>query len=138
MSADLEALKAMWLELKAHVDGLAEERQHYVDFFEQSAEAYLVTDAKGVISELNGAAVDILQRRKRYLRGKPLAALVALEQRTQFRRRLIALVSGESAERTWRAIFESPELRTEVTLTARLIGPAGRADGICWLLQVAQ
>ena len=137
MTADLEALKAMWLELKVHVDQLVGERQQYLDFFEQSGEAYLVTDANGTIADVNGAAVDILQRRKRYLRGKPFATLVALEQRAAFRRRLRALADGSTA-RTWRTIFESPQLRTEVTLTGRLIGTAGRAQGICWLLQSEQ
>lgn len=135
MTADLESLKAMWHELKAHVDRLVGERQQYLDFFEQSGEAYLVTDAHGTIADANGAAVDILQRRKRYLRGKPLAALVALDQRSTFRRRLHALAGG-STERTWRTIIESPQLRTEVTLTGRLMGTAGQAGGICWLLQV--
>src|SRR5437868_780850 len=94
MTVELEDLKAMWLELKAHVDSLAGERQQYLDFFEQSPEAYVVTDAVGAIADLNGAAVDVLQRRKRYLRGKPMAVLVALEQRGEFRRRLRAIAEG--------------------------------------------
>ena len=133
--ADLEDLKAMWLRLRAHVDQLAGERQQFLDFFEQSSQAYVVTDARGTIEDANGAAVDILQRRRRFLRGKPLPALVALERRAEFRQRLRDL-GAPGAQRSWRTIFEAPELRTEVTLTARLIG-ADAAGGICWRLEAA-
>ena len=134
MAVELEDLKAMWLELKAHVDELAGERQQYFDFFEQSPEAYLVTDSLGRIADVNGAAVDILRRRKRYLRGKPLAVLVAAEQRAEFRRRLGDLAQGGS-ERSWRATMATPEGSVETSLTARVM--AG-GSGICWLLQAAQ
>jgi PAS domain S-box-containing protein len=135
MTAELEELKAMWLDLRAHVDQAADERQQYHDFFEQASEAYVVTDEYGTIADANGAAVDILQRRKRYLRGKSLAALVALEQRSEFRRRLRALgVREPGAERSWRAIFEAPGLRTDVELAARLIERPGGVGGICWRL----
>jgi PAS domain-containing protein len=139
MTADLEELKAMWLELRAHVDRLAGERQQYLDFFEQASEAYVVTDEYGTISDANGAAVDLLQRRKRYLRGKPLIALVALEQRPAFRERLRALRARTAdAARSWRAIFVLPELRTDLTLTARLIDRPEGVGGICWRLDPAQ
>jgi PAS domain S-box-containing protein len=130
--AELEDLKAMWLDLKARVDQLAGERQQYLDFFEHSPEAFVITDNHGTIEDANGAAVDILQRRRRYLRGKPFAALVALDQRSEFRRRLRALAVDPAAERSWRTVFEAPELRTEVALTARRIGTD---RGICWRLQ---
>ncbi len=126
--AELEDLKAMWLDLKAQVDELAGERQQYLDVFEQSPEAYIVTDNDGTIEEVNGAAVDILQRRRRFLRGKPFTVLVALDRRREFRVRLGAL----AAEGSWRTILEAWEMRTEVAVTARRIG-AGR--GICWRLQ---
>ena len=136
MTAELEELKAMWLDLRAHVDQLAGERQQYYDFFEQASEAYIVTDPHGTIADANGAAVDILQRRKRYLRGKPLVALVALERRTEFRERLRALREREpGAQGCWRTIFVAPELRIDVTLGARLIERAGAIGGICWRLE---
>jgi PAS domain S-box-containing protein len=139
MAVDLEELKAMWLDLRAHVDRLAGERQQYLDFFEQASEAYVVTDADGAIVDANGAAIDILQKRRRYLRGKPLASLVALERRREFRERLRALSAGEAlAEHPWRTIFEAPELRTEVTLAARRIERDGRFAGLCWRLEALQ
>lgn len=137
MTSELEDLKAIWLDLRAHVDRLAAERQQYLDFFEQSAEAYLVTDPQGTIVDANGAAVDVLQRRRSYLRGKPIAALVALERRTQFRAHLRRRAGREpGAVPTWRTVFEAPELRTEVTVTTRLIERPEGIGGICWRLAV--
>jgi PAS domain S-box-containing protein len=138
MTAELEDLKAIWLELRAHVDQLAGERQHYLDFFEQSPEAYVVTDVQGTIVDANGAAVDILQRRRQTLRGKPIAALVALDRRTEFRGHLRRLAARESgARQSWTTVFEAPELRTEVSLSARVIERGHGAGGICWLLRAA-
>lgn len=74
----MEELKAAWRELNARVDQLGAERQQYLELFERACEAYLITDAEGVIREANGAAVDLLRRRRRALRGKPLVTLVPL------------------------------------------------------------
>ena len=132
MAPELEDLQAMWLDLKAHVERLANERQQYLDFFEQASEAYVVTDAQGTIAQANGAAVDILQRRKLDLRGKPLTTFIALEQRGDFRRRLRALADGETVPSPWRTIVVAAGERTTVPLSARLMQ---RADaGICWRL----
>ena len=137
--AELEDLKSMCLRLKAHVDQLAGERQQYLDFFEQSEEAYVVTDPQGTIVEANGAAVDVLQRRRRYLAGKPMAALVALERRTEFRARLRGVRDGEAgAKPTWTTVFEAPELRTEVTVRLRAIEREGRITGLCWHLRAVR
>jgi PAS domain S-box-containing protein len=139
MALDPEDLKAMWLDLRARVDQLAGERQQYLDFFEQSPEAYVVTDADGTIVAANGAATDILQRRKIYLRGKPLTVMVALDHRAEFRRRLASMLAAESAAlHSWTTVLEAPELRTQVTVTARAIDRPGGVSGICWLLQTVQ
>jgi len=139
MAADVEELKAMWLDLRAHVDQLAAERQHYVDFFEQASEAYVITDAEGTIVDLNGPAVDVLQRRRQFALGKPLASLIALERRREFRERLRGLALGEARPTAaWRTVFEAPGLRTEVTLAARRIERAGRFAGLCWRLEALQ
>lgn len=139
MAVELEDLKAMWLSLRAHVDQLAGERQHYLEFFEQSQEAYVVTDEHGTIIEANGAAVDVLQRRRRYLTGKPIAAMVALDRRAEFRARLRRVLAREpGAPRGWSTVFEAPGLRVEVSVRVRLIEREGTATGVCWLLQAVQ
>jgi PAS domain S-box-containing protein len=136
---EFEDLKAMWLDLRAHVDRLAGELEQYVDFFEQASEAYVVTDPDGAIVEVNGPAVDVLLRRRRALRGRSLPSLVALDRRPDFRRRMRALAAGAAhAETAWRTIFESPGLRTDVELAARRIEREGRCAGICWRLEAVQ
>jgi len=138
MAAELEDLKSMWLSLKAHVDQLAGERQQYLEFFEQSPEAYVVTDAAGTIIDVNGAAVDVLQRRRRFLAGKPIAAMVALDRRTEFRARMRRVIErAPGAARTFTTVFEAPELRTEVKVALRAIERAGTVAGLCWRLQAA-
>jgi PAS domain S-box-containing protein len=137
--AELEDLKSMWLNLKAHVDQLAGERQQYLDFFEQSSEAYVVTDEQGTIVDANGAAVDVLQRRRRYLAGKPLAVMVALDRRSEFRDRLRRVIAREpGAMQGFTTVLEAPELRTEVTVKLRPIEREGTITGLCWLLQAEQ
>jgi PAS domain S-box-containing protein len=139
MDAELDELKAVWLDLRAHVDALAEERQHYLDFFQQAAEAYVVTDPQGTILDANGAAIDVLQRRRRALCGKPIAAMVALERRAEFRFRLSSAVERQpGASVRWSTVFEAPELRTEVSVTVRLIERESAVAGVCWLLQPVQ
>jgi PAS domain S-box-containing protein len=134
VTRQFEELKTIWLDLRAHVDQLIDEQQHYQEFFEQASEAYVVTDAYGTIGEANGAAVDILQRRKRYLRGKPLTALVALERRAEFRRNLRALLAqAPGARASWPSIVVAPGVRLDVVFTGRLMA----RGGICWRLESA-
>ena len=132
-------VKAAWLALRERVEELAGERQHYLDFFERASEAYLVTDLIGTIQDANGAAVDVLQRRKRFLRGKPLAVFIAEDQRREFRDRLHALAAPSAgAETSWRTAVVTSEARIPILVAAR---PSGRmrggAGGICWLLRPA-
>lgn len=137
MPPDMEELKAMWLDLKARVEALVGERQQYLDFFERSAEAYVVTDPAGTILEANGAAVDILQRRKRALRGKPFSAFVALDQRMRFRTSLREMVGGVGPA-GFTTIVVAAETRVELALKGRLMGRPGAASGVCWRLTAPQ
>jgi len=138
MKAELEDLTAVWLDLRARVDQLAGERQQYLDFFEQSPEAYVVTDEQGTIVDANGAAVDLLQRRRGQLKGKSFAGIVALERRVEFRARARRLMAREPGlPERWSTIFEAPGMRTEVAVSARPIEREGTITGLCWLLQAS-
>ena len=110
-------LHAAWSVLKARVEELGAERQQYLDLFEHACEAYVITDREGLISEANGAAVDLLQRRKQSLRGKPLAALVPLLQRQEFRARLGSL--REAGCGLWRTVMRSGETVLEIDVAVR-------------------
>src|SRR2546425_6474228 len=136
MSQELEQLKMAWLGLNARVEQLAAEHQQYLEFFENAGAAYVVTASDGRIVEANGAAVDVLQRRKRYLRGKPLTVLIALKQRAEFRSRLACIATGEATDRTWRTVLAAGAERVEVEITARIIGEP--SSGICWRLEAVQ
>lgn len=138
MAVETGEVETLWLELRSQVDLLASERQQYLAVFELASEAYVVTDAAGTIEAANGAAVDILQRRRSVLLGRPLAAFVALDRRTDFRERLARLASAHpTAERQWSTVFEAPGLRLSVAVCARPIGAPPEARGICWRLQAA-
>jgi len=55
------------------------ERQRYVDFFERSLDAQLITDQQGTIQEGNPAASRLLAVDRRFLPGKPLVAFARNE-----------------------------------------------------------
>jgi PAS domain-containing protein len=131
MSPRIEDLKAIWRDLYAHVDRLAAERQRHMDFFQQALEAHLVSDVHGVIEEVNGATVDLLQRRRLTLHGKPIATLVAPEERREFRRRLREIQAAPAA---WRAMLAIRGRRIAVDIAARAMA----SERICWRLRPAQ
>jgi PAS domain S-box-containing protein len=127
----MDQLRSAWLQLKSFVDDQASQRQHYLDFFENAEAAYLVTDRDGRIVEANGAAVDLFDRRRHYLKGKPLAAFVAPDERREFRRQL----QGISRPVQWRSCFATQGRQFEVELRAR---PMPEARGIVWSLHPAR
>ena len=131
MPLAMEEIRTAWLKLKSYVDDLTHERQHYVDFFERAEAAYLVTDAHGTIVEANGAAVDLLDRRRRQLIGKPIVTLVSAAERRRFRDRLPRL--ARAADR-WRGDLHSRGRLLAVELSARPIP----GQGICWALRPAE
>jgi PAS domain S-box-containing protein len=124
----MEQLKAAWRKLNARVDELGAERQQYLELFERACEAYLITDTEGVIREANGAAVDLLRRRRRALRGKPLAALVPLLQRREFRNRLASVAARRSA---WRTLVRTDESVIEIEVAVQ----PSESGMLCWRLR---
>lgn len=124
----MDELKAAWRGLKARVDDLGAERQQYLELFERACEAYLITDTDGVIREANGAAVDLLQRRRRMLRGKPLAALVPLLQRREFRNRLSGVAAARAA---WRTLVRMDESVVEIEVAVQ----PSESGMLCWRLR---
>ncbi len=132
MGEGLEDLKALWRELNEYVERLAREREHYFAIFERADDAYLVTDPQGVIEDANGAAVDLFERRRRDLRGRPLAALIAPARRQDFLRRVDVLRAGAAPAASWRTRLGRPA-PAELTVGARLMGQP--PSGIGWVLR---
>jgi PAS domain S-box-containing protein len=83
-----EELSQQNTELLATRQDLEAERQRYQTLFELAPDAYLVTDAKGVIQEANCAAEVLLNLRRDLLVGKPLAVFAPPAGRTFFRTQL--------------------------------------------------
>ncbi|MCT7969818.1 ATP-binding protein [Laspinema sp. D1] len=64
------------------------ERERYQQLFEEAPDPYLVTNAVGVIEEANAAAEQLFNLRRPFLRDKPLAVFVVIEDRSAFRSQL--------------------------------------------------
>jgi PAS domain S-box-containing protein len=99
LRAALEELRVAEEELRQQNEELAAaqlqleiERQRYLDLFELAPDAYISTDLLGVVTEANQSASQLLRILHRPLRGRPLAAYVATEDRPKFR----ALLSKRS------------------------------------------
>jgi PAS domain S-box-containing protein len=82
-----EELSATYLELDL-------ERQRYEELFEFAPDAYLVTDASGIVRQANRPASDLLRVSPAFLGGKALAAYIASEDRPRFRSLLSKLGPG--------------------------------------------
>ncbi len=75
-------------ELRATQDELAGQRQAYQELFDFAPNAYLVTDAYGIIRQANREAARLLRESRPGLKGRPLASFVSPEARAAFRRQL--------------------------------------------------
>jgi len=140
MNADLLAFRALMRELEPHWNALQEEsehlaseRQRYLDFFDRSDEAYLVTGPWCIVREANHAAGRLLGSAPRRLVGKPLAILVGMPQRREFRGRVAALEAGTPRPDGWKLrIGREGHPGTDAVLSVRAM-----ASGLCWALREA-
>lgn len=132
MAEGLEDLKAMWQRLDAQIERWTMQGQPYLEIFEQAEAAYLFTDCEGVIEQVNGAAVDLFERRRRDLRGRPLAGLIAPAHRRDFQSRLGLLRTGTPGAASWRTRLRRGS-SGELTVSARLLGRP--PSGVGWALR---
>jgi PAS domain S-box-containing protein len=77
LASTSEELSESQLEAERHA-------RRYLDLFRTAPDAYVVTDERGTIRELNDVAEHQLGRPLRYLAGKPLLPLVAASDRDRF------------------------------------------------------
>ena len=118
-------LSAVWEALQARSEAIAAERQRYLEFFAHAPEA--VTDGYWSITEANHAACELVQRSAAALTGKPIACLIPLLDRRDFRRRLAELAGPA----IWRAsLLPGP---TQIICSVRPI----RGTGYAWVLRPA-
>jgi len=85
MQTTLEASTVIEEELLQQSEQVVAERQRYYDLFQFAPDAYLLTDANGLILEANASARKLLNIRQNSLVCMPLASFVAQEERRAFR-----------------------------------------------------
>lgn len=101
MQTSLEAMEVIEEELIYQNEYLAEEHQRYYDLFEFAPDAYLLTDAQGVILVANRAAGALFNLLPNLLIGKPLANFVSERERSVIRTKINQLSSVYSAVQEW-------------------------------------
>lgn len=112
------------------------ERQRYHNLFEFAPDGYLVTDALGVIREINRAAADLLNVPQAYLIGKPLTNYVELNQRQIFRTRLNQLHKTDKLTE-WEVRFcpRHKEVIDTALSVAIIRDEQGSATSFRWLMR---
>jgi PAS domain S-box-containing protein len=73
------------------------QRLLYNELIEFALDGYLVTDLSGVICELNFTAAHLLNSRKEFLLGKPLAFFVGRDQRSAFYNEMVQVTQRGTA-----------------------------------------
>lgn len=150
LSVALEQLQVAEEELRAQMEALIEMRETmesqqstWRSRMDDLPDAFIETDQHETIVEVNRATEELLGRERRFLVGKPLPALIAPDERGEFRLAVMAL-RGQSTEVNWRGKVHSAGKHAEVetSVSARRIDAfgAGRTSyrGARWLLRRRQ
>jgi PAS domain S-box-containing protein len=120
----LRELEPFWLRLQAEVEDLARRRQRYADLFDFAPEACAMTDARGVIGEVNPAMAGLLGRSGPLLVRKPLLALVAAGRQRAFVERFL------QGARDWQSALRTRNGPLEVHVAVRRM-----PTGLCWTMR---
>ena len=136
-----EELRVQCAEVRANREAAESALQRYQELFELAPDPYLITDAHGVISEANAAAVQLLNTPIGRLRGMSISRFVTRGRRRSFRVGLNRIAQGDDpapGAEEW-AIEVRPRRGepVEVSVTAACMSEgAGREDAsIRWLLR---
>src|SRR5579883_183092 len=107
LSVSLEAIQATIAELqqqntqlRSTQQTLAAERLHYQNLFDFAPDAYLVTDGKGIIQAINGAAESLLNIHRSYAENKPLVLFIAESEHFSIYTLLEQIASPLSSQHT--------------------------------------
>ncbi|MHB9130052.1 MAG: PAS domain-containing sensor histidine kinase [Armatimonadota bacterium] len=143
LSTTLEELHVAGEELREQNDELLaarevarEERERYQGLFEFAPDAYLQTDAGGVIEQANHAAVDLFGLPRELLIGKPLLFLIAPADQHALRELLLGVREGVARHEAELTIRTSEDRLIPVALTmAAIRNHDGTVQGMRWLLR---
>jgi PAS domain S-box-containing protein len=95
-----EELRQQSDELAATAAEVRSQEARYQELFDFAPDAYVVSDAQGVVREANRAAAALFHIPRAYLSGKPLAVFIDPEARRVFRDCVGSLRTADRAERS--------------------------------------
>ncbi|PSB28625.1 PAS domain-containing sensor histidine kinase [Stenomitos frigidus] len=132
----LEEVEQQYEEVLITRQTLESKRQRYQELFDFAPDGYLVTDANGVIQEVNQAATSLFGMRQEFLLHKPLAILVADADRRAFRTYFSSLQTTPQ-QRNWDFCFKARQGETfPAVITASAMRTAqGALTGWRWLVR---
>jgi PAS domain S-box-containing protein len=136
LSVAEEEIRQQNEELMAARVAVEAERLRYQELFEFAPDAYLITDANGVIQEANVAAGHLLRVLPRFLTGKPLGLFVTREGCHLFQSALTWL-SREDADQDWEVCLR-PRGGDPIDVALKVAtvrDGRGRLLGLRWLLR---
>jgi PAS domain S-box-containing protein len=135
-----EELRVQNEELRGHREAAESALQRYQELFDLAPDPYLTTNAEGVITEANNAAVRLLNVPLETLKGKPISTFVTPGRRRAFRVGLNRIAIGEDpapgAEEWTVEIRPRRNAPVEVSVTAAGVRQnSGRVSTVRWLLR---
>ncbi|WGV26598.1 helix-turn-helix domain-containing protein [Halotia branconii] len=115
---------------------LEAERQYYQDLFEFAPDGYLVTNAEGIIREVNLSAAKLLNISRQSLIGKPMSNFVLFQERHCFRSELNQLSqSDRRRELVVRFRQGHGDFFTAALTVTAFRNQHGRVSSLRWLLR---
>jgi PAS domain S-box-containing protein len=111
-------------------DQIAAERSRYQHLFELAPDALVITTIAGMIQDVNQKAAELLDRHAFHLIGKPIASLVLMEDRSEFRNALAQTSHRDRVDITTHLQAPNQEC-FEASLRVDVIYDAKRNP--CWL-----
>ena len=135
-----EELRVQNEELRGHREAAESALQRYQELFDLAPDPYLTTNAEGVITEANNAAVRLLNIPPEKLRGKPISTFVAPGRRRAFRVGLSRIAVGDDpapgAEEWTVEIRPRRNAPVEVSVAAAGVREnGGKVATVRWLLR---
>lgn len=112
------------------------ERARFEDLFEHAPDAYVVTDANGIIQRANAMAEPLFGLPRRFLVGKPLVVFISGDTRGAFHRQLISARSQEEGEDHRLKVASRGGEPVTVSARARRAGDAACGE-LRWILRDA-
>jgi len=129
---DFDQIERGWLELENRTARLSAERALYAEFFAAAPEASLLTDACGVIRDINRTGIALLNASFARLIGKPLAVFIVMEARSPFRRMLARLaLDGSGSGCAWDSVVQP---RGKASVPVHVRARTAQGPGGLWLV----